>query len=472
MGMATRVADDAFVESAPPFAARDAILEASRCLDCGGPDAPAPCVAACPAGVDVPSFVAAIARNEPDQAARIVFAENVLGGTCSRACPAEVLCQRACGLVDEGQPPLQVARLQRYATDHALHSGAILRARAPYNWLQVAVIGAGPAGLAAAGELAARGYGVTVYDERREIGGLVRYAIDPQAPDGGPLAAEARLLAELGVSFEPGLAIDTPEALATVAGQADAVVLAVGLRADTGVRYPGDGLPGVWDALPFVEATRTGRLTRVGPSVAVIGGGNTAVEIARDALRLGARRVTVLYRRGVEEMPAYRHEVEQALAEGVWIEATTVPVRFVGGNRVQAIECRRTRLGGLDETGRRLPEEVPGSEFLVPVDTVVKATGRRPRVDFLRWIDGLELTSGLISVDPETGQTSNPAYFAAGDATNGGGTVAEAVRGAKVVARGIDAYLEHGWASAPRDRLTNDLRDLNSTQGGATWRHG
>jgi glutamate synthase (NADPH/NADH) small chain len=211
---------------------------------------------------------------------------------------------------------------------------------------------------------------------------------------------------------------------------------------DVDVRLPGDDLRGVWDSLAFVEALKTGRPPGVGDRVAVIGGGNTAVDVAREALRLGAAEVTILYRRTEAEMPAYRHEVEEARAEGVRFQWLTVPVRFLGAGRLEGIECSYVRLGAPDGTGRPRPEPVPGTGFVMPASTAVKAIGQAPRSDFLGWIDGLELEDGLVRVDPATGQTANPKYFCGGDAVNGGDTVVEAVRAAKVAARGIDAYLQ------------------------------
>lgn len=430
----------------PPLAYEAALVEAGRCLECGGPHAEAPCVAACPANVDVPAFVAAVARGEPDEAARIIFAENLLGGTCARVCPVELLCEGACVLRHEGRKPVAVGRLQRFASDHALASGVTLRERAPYNWLRVAVIGAGPAGLACAGELAALGYAVTVFDERLEPGGLVRYAIAPYRLLAEPLSSEARVLVELGVSFELGVPIDTPEALASVAEDADAVVLAVGMGADADVHYPGDELPGVWEALPFLEAIKTGHAPGVGQSVVVVGGGNIAVDVAREARHLGAADVSLLYPWARSELPANPHEVVEAEEEGVHLEWLTVPFRFVGGERLEAVECRRARLGAPDESGRRRPIEISGSEFLLPADTVVKAIGRRPRAEFLTWIDGLQMVGGAIVVDPATGATTSPTYFAAGGATNGGATVVESVREAKIAARGVHEFLGRGWA--------------------------
>jgi glutamate synthase (NADPH/NADH) small chain len=435
-----------FAELKPPLDRAAALAEADRCLECGGFHAEAPCVTACPADVDVPRFIAEIARDHPDEAARIIFAENLLGGTCARVCPVELLCQGACVLLHEGRKPVDVARLQRFASDHALGSGIALRDRGPYNWLRVAVIGAGPAGLSCAGELASVGYDVTVYDERLEPGGLARYAIAPYRLDREPLPQEARVLAELGVHFELGLDIDTPEALESVVGDADAVVLAVGMGADADVRYPGDDLPGVWESLPFIEALKLGEPPLVGDSVAVIGGGNTAVDVAREARRLGAKHVRMLYRRTRREMPAYTFEIEEAEAEGVEVLWLTLPVRFLGGNRVRAVECRRAELGAPDADGRRRPHEIAGSEFVLPADTVVKAIGQRPRAEFLSWIDGLELEGGRIAADPQTGQTGNRRFFAAGDACNGGATVVAAVREGKLAARGVHEWLDRGLA--------------------------
>jgi len=434
-------AEPLFEELVPLLSEAEAILEADRCLECGAAYAEAPCVTACPADVDVPAFVSAIARGDPDDAAATIFAENLLGGTCARVCPVEMLCEGACVLQHEDRAPIAIAQLQRFAVDRALEEGATTRRRAPRNWQRVAVIGAGPAGLVCAGELAARGYSVTVYDERVEPGGLVRYAIAPYRQLSEPLPAEAAMLRRLGVSFEPAIAIDTPDALANVEAFFDAVVLAVGMGRDAQVRYPGDELPGVWDSLPFIEAIKTGRRPAIGRSVAVIGGGNTAIDVAREAVRLGASTVALVYRRTQSEMPAYPHEVEEARDEGVRFEWLTLPIRFVGNDRLEAVECRRARLGEPDASGRRRPEPMPGTEFCLPVDSAVKAIGQEPRAEFLGWIEGVELEHGCVTIDPLTGRTGNPRFFAAGDVTNGGATVVEAVRQAKVAARGVDEFL-------------------------------
>jgi dihydropyrimidine dehydrogenase (NAD+) subunit PreT len=359
-------------------------------------------------------------------------------------CPVDVLCQGACVLEHEGRPPVPIGRLQRFATDHAFATGARLRPRRARTGHTVAVIGAGPAGLACAGELAALGHDVTVYDDRAEPGGLVRYAIAPYRLQREPLPQEMDALGVLGVRFALGVRINSPASLWALEQRVDAIVLAIGMGEDADVRYPGDDLPGVWDSLPFIEAIKTGRAPDVGSRVAVIGGGNTAVDVAREAIRLSARTVTMLYRRTEAEMPAYPHEIEEAREEGVSFSWLTLPVRFLGQVWLEGVECLRMRLAEPDEGGRPRPEPVSGSEFVVPCDTVVKAIGQRPRAEFLSWVDGLELDHGLVRVDPETGRTTNPRYFAAGDATNGGATVVEAVHQAKIAARGIDAAVRSG----------------------------
>ena len=427
-------------ELRPPLTAADALLEAERCLECGARHATAPCVVACPAQVDVPSFIGAIAEGDPEAAARTIFAENMLGASCARVCPVEVLCQGACVLISEGRRPVDVARLQRFATDWALERGIDPRERAAATGRRVAVIGAGPAGLACAGELAARGHAVTVIDERAEVGGLARFAIAPYRLERDPLPQEARMLERLGVEFRLRAAIDSPGALRTLEQTYDAIVLAVGLGEDTNIHCPGDDLQGVWPSLDFIEALKTSRAPAVGRAVVVIGGGNTAVDVAREALRLGAERALLVYRRGEAEMPAYPHEVDEAREEGVEFRFLAVPVRFHGTGRVESVVLREMQLGEPDASGRRRPHEIPGSDFVLPADTVVLAIGQRPRAELLSWIDGIELDGGRVSIDSATGRTGNPKYYAAGDVA-GGATVVEAVRAAKVVASSLGETL-------------------------------
>jgi len=431
-----------FTEIRPPLEDDAVVSEADRCLVCGGPAAPAPCATACPAMVDVPRFVDAIAHDDWEGAADLIFASNLLGASCARVCPTEELCEGACVLTKQGRRPIEIGRLQRYATDRALRNPwSTFRTAGPATGKRIVVIGAGPAGLVCAGELAILGHAVRIYEARSEAGGLVRHAIAPYRLDREPLDDEVRRILGLGVELYLGRPIDSPEALRRIEAEADAIFLGVGMGPDLDQSYPGDHLPGVWNSLDFIEAIKLQHLTDIGRRVAVIGGGNTAMDVAREAIRLGAEDVRLLYRRGEAEMPAYHFEVEGARAEGVRFEWLTNPVSFVGESRLSGVICQRMRLGEPDASGRARPVPQPGSEFLLPVDTVVRAIGQQPRLEFLQWVEGLELKNGRPAVDPATGQTSNPRYFAGGDVLNGGATVVEAVRAAKIAALGLDAFL-------------------------------
>jgi dihydropyrimidine dehydrogenase (NAD+) subunit PreT len=432
-----------FSDLKSPLSEEEALVQADLCLQCGGVYATAPCTVACPADVDVPTFIAQIAAGDPGAAALTLFEQNILAASCARVCPVEVLCQASCVMNSQDEAAIEIGRLQRFAADWAYANGVAPRKKAAANGHKVAVIGAGPAGLACAGELAARGYTVTVYDERAEVGGLIRYAIAPFRQHTEPLPAEAVALAGLGVEIKLEAKIDSKKALAEIEKEVEAIFLGIGYGEDVLVKTPGDDLEGVWESLPFIEALKDGNPPQVGRRAAVIGGGNTAMDVAREALRLGAEEVTVLYRRTQAEMPAFFHEYEEALEEGVVFKWLTLPVAFKGENgRLTAVECQPMKLGEPDDSGRRRPEPIEGADFDLPVDTIVKAIGQRPREEFLSLIDGLELEWGRIKINPETGQTTNPKYFAAGDAINGGATAVQAVGGAKVAVAGIEAFVQ------------------------------
>jgi glutamate synthase (NADPH/NADH) small chain len=403
-------------ELRPPLSLRETLLEADRCLACGEAHAEAPCRSACPAGVDIPTFVAALAEGDTDAASRTILSANLLGGTCARVCPVEVLCEGAC-VVREAIP---IARLQRYALDHSPITVSRLRPQAAPSGRSVAVVGAGPAGMACAGELALCGHAVTLFDERDEPGGLARFAIAPYRIGREPLPRELRVLRELGVEVRFGGRVAVTEL-----DSFDAIFLGVGAGPDTDVVYPGDDLPGVWSSLDFIERIKRGAPPDVGRHAVVVGGGNTAIDVAREALRLGAEDVTLVYRRTRDELPAYRHEVAEAREEGVRFRWLAAPVRVLGVERAEAVECIRMELGEPDESGRRRPVAVGGSEFVLPCDALVKAVGQAgPR----------------LAVD-ESGRTSDPRVFAGGDAVNGGDSVVEAVRAGRDAAVAIDRWL-------------------------------
>jgi dihydropyrimidine dehydrogenase (NAD+) subunit PreT len=418
-----------FPELRPPLEAAEAMLEADRCLECAGPYAPAPCLTACPAGIDVPRFVREIAEGRPLAAAGTLYRENLLAGTCARVCPVEVLCEAACVLHHDGQRPIAIA---------ARATSLSLRTSAAPNGRSVAVIGAGPAGLVCAGELAARGFDVVVYDEHDEVGGIVRTAIAPYRQVVDPLPAEREALEELGVRFRLGVHIESGAQLAGLTEGADAIFLGVGLGEDVELDCPGTDLAGYWPSLRLIGAIKRGLAVDVGKRVVVIGGGNTAIDVAREAIRLGAEHVTLVYRRTRDEMPAYGFEVEEAENEGVEFEWLAAPVELAGDGRVQRLRCSRMLLGEPGADGRRRPEPVEGADFWLAADTVVAAIGQRPRTEVADWLDGVELAHGELVVDAETGQTGNPLVFAGGDAVSGGASVVQAVAEGKRAARAIE----------------------------------
>jgi glutamate synthase (NADPH/NADH) small chain len=424
-------------ELKPPLDGEEALLAADRCLECGTFYAEAPCVVACPASVDVPRFVTQLADGDRLGAAATIAEQNVLGATCARVCPSEVLCEGACVLVSRGMPAVEIARLQRYASDAGLAAKTPLRRVKSREPERVAVVGAGPAGLAAAAELAAEGFPVRLYDERQEVGGLVRYAIAPYRIQREPLPQEAAAIEALGVELHLGTRVDA-ELLHQLDAECAAIFLGIGLGDDTVSPYPGDELEGVWESLRFVEALKTGTLTRLLGDVVTIGGGNTAIDVAREALRLGADRSTLVYRRREEDMPAYPHEVEEAKDEGVELVFQHLPVRFVGSRHLEGVELQSVRLEDADGSGRPRPVPVAGSEFVLPCSTAVRAIGQQPRNAFLEAIDGLELRKGIVAID-EDGRTSNPRYYAGGDATNGGATAVQAVAHGKRAALAMAA---------------------------------
>ena len=426
----------------PPFSEPVARLEARRCLECGGPHAQAPCITACPTGIDVSSFVASIARGKPDEAAQTIYRENMLGTSCAQVCPVEVLCEGACVLHAEGRRPVEIGRLQRFAGERALEGDVpLFSAPAAASGKRVAVIGAGPAGLACAAEAAMLGHEVTVYDSNDDYGGLLRYAIAPYRIGREPIPAEVERIRELGVRFRLGEEVDSAERLAEIERESDAVFLAIGLGEDTEMELPGEDLRGVWRSLEFIRQLKTGAPPAVGDSVAVIGGGNTAIDVAIEAKLLGASTVTMYYRRTEEQMPAYRHEIAEARRHGVHFHFLAAPVAFAGDGRVRSMTLRAMKLTGSDSSGRPRPEPVEGTEVDVPVDTVIVAVGQSKRTGFLSRIDRLELERGRPKLDPRTRQTTNPRYFAGGDAVNGGDTVVTAIQHGKLAARGIDEYV-------------------------------
>ncbi len=468
----------------PTLGESEAVLEAQACLQCGGPCATAPCISACPAGIDIPGFIKNIAEGRPVDAAVKIFSDNILGGTCARVCPVEVLCEGHCVLKKEGRRPIQIGRLQRFATDRAFELGAVtVTAPTMKRTESVGIIGAGPASLSCAAELAKLGYRVVVYERNTYPGGLVTRGIAPYKQQYKPLPEEVEQIRKLGVELRFGVSIGKQLSFEQLRSGHQAVFLGIGMGDDMPARIPGENLPNVWESLKFIEALKLGPAggLRVGRRVAVIGGGNTAVDVAREmimlwttevtsgntamdvarhAIMLGAAEVLMLYRRSEAEMPAFAHEIHAARKEGVKIVPLVAPVEFVGTERVTGVKCIKMKLGAPDASGRPRPEPIPGSEYVIECDTVVKAIGQKPH-DFLSTI-GVEMKGSVVRIDEDM-RTSLPGVFAGGDCTNGGSTVVQAVRDGRKAALAIDRALSGGERPADPARVPARVEAADGT---------
>ncbi len=429
-----------FAEIHPPFDPQAALVEASRCLYCFD----APCTAACPTHIDVPRFIKKITTGNLRGSALAILDANILGASCARVCPVDVLCEGACVLNRYNKEPIEIARLQRHAMDYFYGNGAKLPfTPAAERTAKVACIGAGPASLACAVELRKRGSGVTIFESRPLPGGLNTYGVAEYKLRPSDSLREVDLVKSLGIEFRFGVAVgDSMMPLEELERTYAAIFLAVGLGPTEALGLPGEGLDHVVDALRFIADYKTAQTISVGRRVAVIGGGNTAIDAANAALRLGAEEVYMVYRRSEREMPAFQFEYENAKLEGVRFRFQTQPVAIRPG----ALECVRMQLGAPDQSDRRKPEPVPGSNFLMECDMVIPAIGQSRFLEFLSEIRGIELCDGNVVVEPATGRTSNPRYYAGGDCVNGGREVVDAVAEGKRAGLAIASWLEaqHG----------------------------
>jgi dihydropyrimidine dehydrogenase (NAD+) subunit PreT len=433
-----------FADIDPALSPRQAAIEATRCLYCFD----APCTAACPTHIDVPSFIKKISTGNLTGSARVILSANILGHSCGRVCPTEVLCEGACVMLEKGEEAIEIGRLQRYAVDYALDRDLHLFHPLPQNGKRIACIGAGPASLACAAELAKWGYDVTVFDRKENPGGLNTYGIAAYKLRAADAIRETNLVKQLGVRFKQNTEVGRDITFAQLEQQFDAIFVGVGLGETWELTLPGEELQGVSGAIEFIEQTKVQPFQQVdvGRRVACIGAGNTAIDVVTAARRLGAEAIYLIYRRGESEMPAFPYEYQLAKLDGIIFLWQTQPVRVIGSHGVvTGLECVRTELGEPDAKGRRTPVNAPGTEFTIAVDMVVRAVGQQPVTEFLRGVKGLDLNkNGTVKIS-ESHQTGNPKYFAAGDCTNGGKEVVDAVAEGMAAARGVDA-----WLGAPR----------------------
>lgn len=438
-----------FADIHPPFETRDAVLvDANRCLYCYD----APCTRSCPTGIDVPKFIKQIVTDNLKGSAHTIFQSNIMGGGCSRVCPVEKLCEGACvyNLMEES--PIPIARLQRYPTEKAIREKWPLFQRSEPTGKKVAVVGAGPSGLSAAHVLARAGVDVTIYEKEPRGGGLMTYGIAAYKVTPEFCAEELEYILSIGgitVRYEQELGRNVT--LEQLREEYDAVYLAFGVGLARQLDIPGEHFEGVVDAIKFIYSIRAEGYPAVpvGDKVAVIGMGMTAIDAATQARRLGAKEVTLVYRRTQAEMPCTQTELDIAKLDGCNIVWLAAPKTILGDNgRVTQLICSEMELGPPDASGRRSPVDT-GRTIILDVDMVIKAAGQIP-FEELVGAEGLEHSKGRIAVSSaNTGNTmptatNIPGVFAGGDAVNGGKEVVDAVQAGKDAAAAILNFVNHG----------------------------
>jgi glutamate synthase (NADPH/NADH) small chain len=422
-----------FPDLHPALDARAAVVEASRCLNCFD----APCMGACPTHIDVPRFIRKIAENNVTGSARTILDANILGASCARVCPVEVLCEGACVLHGKHQKPIEIGRLQRFAVETFYNAGGrLVLSQRDERSQRIACIGAGPASLACAAELRQQGFQVKIIDRRALPGGLNTYGVAEYKQRVADSLREVEMVRGLGVEFEVRDVDAT--SLTKLERDFDAIFLGVGLGKMHRLDIAGANSAGtrMIDALTFIAAYKTGTPLRVGRRVVVFGAGNTAIDAARAAKRLGAETVTIVYRRQRENMPAFAFEYDHALREGVEFVWSTLPTSIATKEDSLALTCVSV---AQDANGRLSPQS--GSEFTMECDAVIPAIGQLPLIGLLSQVPGVTMERGRVTIDRATGQTANPKYFAGGDCVNGGREVVDAVADGKRAALGIAAWL-------------------------------
>lgn len=437
-----------FDEVALGYTAQMALEEADRCLNCKNP----PCVGACPVGISIPSFIQKIKLGEFEEAYRIITESNALPAVCGRVCPQENQCEGKCVRGIKGEP-VAIGRLERFAADLHMENNTAQAVLPNANCHRVAVVGSGPSGLACAGDLAKKGYEVTVFEALHTAGGVLVYGIPEFRLPKTIVAKEIEALEKLGVRFSLNTVIGKTLSLDDLRDDGfEAIFIGSGAGLPRFMGIPGENLKGVYSAneyltrINLMKAYKKDAATPIlrARRVAVVGGGNVAMDAARSALRLGAEEVYVVYRRSLEELPARKEEVEHAMEEGIQFLLLNNPLRILGDENgfVKEMECIRMELGEADASGRRSPKEIPGSEFLLACDAVIIAIGTSPNPLIKSTTPDLVIDKrGGIVVTEETGRTSLSDVYAGGDAVTGAATVILAMGAGKTAARAIDKAL-------------------------------
>ena len=439
-----------FLEVATGYTEEMALNEAGRCLNCKN----MPCVSGCPVNVRIPEFIAAITRKEYAEAAAIIKSTSNLPAICGRVCPQETQCESKCvrGIKNE---PVAIGRLERFAADYAMAHDDGKVEKIEKNGHKVAVIGSGPSGLTCAGDLAKLGYDVTVYEALHVPGGVLMYGIPEFRLPKKLVQEEIATVTALGVNIETDSVVGRFISIDELFEDGfEAIYVGSGAGLPSFMHMPGENLNGVYSANEFLtrinlmhayEFPKYDTPVVVGESVAVVGGGNVAMDAARCAKRLGAKNVTIVYRRSEAEMPARLEEVHHAKEEGIIFSMLTNPVEVVGDDKgyVSGLKCVKMELGEPDASGRRRPVVIEGSEHMLDVQTVVIAIGNTPNPLISSTTPDLEINrKGCIVADPETGATSIPGVYAGGDIVTGAATVILAMGAGKKAAKAIDEYIK------------------------------
>lgn len=441
-----------FNEVALGFTREQAMMEAARCLNCKKPF----CVDGCPVEVNIPSFIALIKDGNFQGALAKIKEKNSLPAICGRVCPQENQCEIKCVLGKKGEP-VAIGALERFVADQAAGSEPTLP-QITRNGFKAAIIGAGPAGLTAAADLALQGFDVTIFESLHAPGGVLQYGIPEFRLPKAIVAKEMDYIQKLGVKLNTSVLVGQTVTIQELLDSGfDTIFIGTGAGLPYFLEIPGENLNGVYSANEFLTRSNLMKAyrfpeydtpIRIGSRVAVVGAGNVAMDAARTSLRLGAKEVYIVYRRSAAEMPARHEEIENAKEEGIIFKLLTNPIRIIGNEKgeVAALECIQMELGEPDASGRRRPVAVPGSEFQFPVDNVVVAIGQGPNPILLRSTKGLNLNKhGYIQVDPETMATNIPGVYAGGDIVTGAATVIAAMGAGKVAARQMAEYCKRKY---------------------------